>query len=168
MTRKALALLLCGLAAGEIALWQRTPSWSIEHTQAIDADAARVWSKLSDFEGYAAWNTYTPHVSGELAEGAIVRSRGHLGSLAFDVDNRITRLTPGRELCWRSLSWYRHLVWGTRCRAVEARGGAAVIHHHEVFEGPLAWLVGLAFKGRIERGIATHDRDLKRAAEASR
>ena len=163
--RKALFALLGGIVAAEIGLWRATPAWEVERATAIDAAPERVWALLSDFEGYASWNTYTPHVSGALQEGAIVRSRGHLGSLQFDVNNLVTSVVPGRRLCWRSQNWYRSLVWGTRCRTVEARGAAAVIHHHEIFEGPLSWLIERALRGRIERGIETHDRDLKRAAE---
>jgi uncharacterized protein YndB with AHSA1/START domain len=164
-SKKAIAVLLCGLVGAEIALSRATPTWEIEHTKAIDAAPERVWALLADFDGYASWNTYTPHVSGELEKGAIVRSRGHLGSLRFDVSNEITELVPGRRFCWRSQSWYRSLVWGTRCRTVEPRGTGAVIHHHERFEGPMAWLIGATLRGRIEHGIATHDGDLKKAAE---
>jgi hypothetical protein len=165
--KRALVYFLAALLLTELLLWRTTPTWEIDHTLAIEASPDRVWRLLADFEGYASWNTYTPHVTGKLEQGAIVRSRGHLGSFQFDVNNVITELVPGRRFCWRSQNWYGFLVWGTRCRVVEPRGDAAAIHHHELFEGPLAWLVQLGFRSRIERGIETHDRDLKRTAEAS-
>jgi hypothetical protein len=56
----------------------------------------------------------------------------------------------------------------TRCRNLEAlpTGGTWLIHH-EVMEGPLAWLIERLYRPRIEAGLREEDGALAAAAEAA-
>jgi hypothetical protein len=163
--RIAIAFALALIAPMVPSLWWR--SWEFNRTIDIAAPAPRIWSLLSDFDGYRRWNSYNPKASGTLAVGSVVRVEARLGADTHVVDNVITEVVPEQRLCWRSKNWYGFLVAGTRCRTLEQRGTATTYRHHEIFEGPLAWLIERIMRPRIERGLDTHDADLKRAAERS-
>jgi hypothetical protein len=84
------------------------------------------------------------------------------------VDNGVTRLDAPRSLCWQSEGWYARLARGTRCRNLEAlpTGGTRLVHH-EVMDGPLAWLIERLYRPRIEAGLAEEDAALAAAAEVA-
>ena len=67
----------------------------------IQADAAIVWSILSDFGGYPDWNPFIRMATGALAPGEPVRFRFALPSrLKVPASGVITCCEPGRELRW--------------------------------------------------------------------
>jgi hypothetical protein len=66
------------------------------------------------------------------------------------------------------MNWFEHLARGTRCRFLEPVGvNATFFRHHEIMEGPLAWLIEKIYRSRIEAGLAQMNGDLKRAAESA-
>ncbi len=143
-----------------------SPRWEVEHRVEIAASPAVVWRVLSDLEGYADWNTYSPRVEGTLRVGEIVRVEAHLDDEVRVVDNLVTAVVPQRTLCWQSRNWYRFLAQGTRCRYLEPTGdGRTGFRHHEVMAGPLAWLIERLYRARIEGGLKTADVALKAEAE---
>jgi hypothetical protein len=143
-------------------------SWEAEHTVTIEASPKTVWRILSDLPGYPAWNSYSPSAVGSFREGGVVTIEARLGAETRVVDNRVTRFEPERALCWHSMNWYEILARGTRCRLLEPVGlNATLFRHHEVMEGPLAWLIERIYRPRIEAGLAQMNADLKRAAEGA-
>ncbi len=122
---------------------------------------------LSDFAAYPQWNTYSTRAEGPLELGGVVTIEARLGDEVRSVDNRITRLDPGRALCWHSLNWYESLARGTRCRfLVPNASGGTEFRHHEIMEGPLAGAIEWIYRDRIEAGLAQMNADLKRAVES--
>jgi uncharacterized protein YndB with AHSA1/START domain len=157
--RGFLLLLLLGFGAG-------CSSWTVERSVVIEAPPATVWEILIDLPGYESWNTYSPRAEGSMREGGIVTIDAQLGEEVQVVDNRVTKFVPGEVLCWHSMNWYEFLARGTRCRFLEPVGvGATRFRHHEIMEGPLAWLIEEIYRPRIEAGLVQMNGDLKRAAE---
>ncbi len=143
-------------------------SWEAEHSVTIDAPPRTVWKILIDLQRYAAWNSYSPSAVGSLREGGVVTIEARLGEEVRIVDNLVTRFEPERALCWHSMNWFEHLARGTRCRLLEPVGvNATLFRHHEIMEGPLAWLIEKIYRPRIEAGLAQMNEDLKRAAEGA-
>ncbi len=143
-------------------------SWEAEYSVTIEAPPETVWRILIDLPGYATWNSYSPSAVGSLREGGIVTIEARLGEETRIVDNRVTRYEPERALCWHSMNWFEHLARGTRCRLLEPVGmNATAFRHHEIMEGPLAWLIEKIYRPRIEAGLAQMNEDLKRAAEGA-
>jgi hypothetical protein len=66
------------------------------------------------------------------------------------------------------MNGYESLARGTRGRFLESAGpDATQFRHHEIMEGPLAGLIELLDRPRIEAGLDRMNGDLKRAAEAA-
>lgn len=159
--RGLIFLLLLGVGAG-------CSSWTVERSIVIEAPPATVWEVLIDLPGYESWNTYSPRAEGDMQDGGVVTIDAQLGDEVQVVDNRVTKFVPGKVLCWHSMNWYEFLARGTRCRYLEPVGAAATrFRHHEIMEGPLAWLIEDIYRPRIEAGLVQMNGDLKRAAEGS-
>lgn len=142
-------------------------AWEAEHTIVIAAPPEKVWSVLVDLPGYSSWNTYSPRADGNIHKGGVVTIDAQLGEEVQVVDNRVTRFVPGEVLCWHSMNWYESLARGTRCRFLEQTdAGTTRFRHHEIMEGPLAWLIEEIYRPRIEAGLAQMNGDLKREAES--
>ncbi len=150
---------------GMAALLMGNSSWEVEFRSDIDASPGEVWRLLSELESYPVWNSYSRRVTGLLAVGEIVKVEAHLGEEVRLVDNIVTRIEPEKVLCWRSQNWYGALARGTRCRFLEKTTNGVRLTHHEVMEGPLAWLIERLYRPRIERGMRQVNADLERAAE---
>ena len=143
-------------------------SWEAEHSVTIEAPPETVWEILIDLPSYASWNSYSPSAVGSIREGGVVTIDAQLGEEIRVVDNRVTRFDPESALCWHSMNWFEHLARGTRCRFLEPIGmNATLFRHHEIMEGPLAWLIEKIYRPRIEAGLAQMNGDLKRAAEGA-
>lgn len=143
-------------------------AWETEQSITIDAPPERVWAVLSDLDGYSSWNSYSPSARGELRVGGIVTIEATLGDEVQTVDNLVTRLEPGRTLCWHSMNWFEVLARGTRCRHLEpADGGGTRFRHHEIMEGPLAGLIEEIYRPRIDAGLERMNADLARASETT-
>ena len=68
----------------------------------IDATADRVWSVLTDLDGYADWNPQIPQISGALKKGSQIRLRLALpGKSPMDLSATIEDVKPGSLLTWR-------------------------------------------------------------------
>ena len=83
-----------------------------------------------------------------------------------DRANLVTEVDTPRTLCWQSRNWYRFLVRGTRCRYLQPTAtNTTRFRHYEIMEGALAGLVEKIYRPRVEKGLATMNRDLKRRVE---
>jgi len=166
--RPLIAAVLSGVALiAACAVASPLARWDVEHEQAIAAAPEVVWQVLVDLAHYPEWNPYSRRVEGALRVGDLVRVEAHLGGEMRLVENRVTRLEAPRALCWQSEGWYARLARGTRCRHLNALpDGSTRLRHHEVMDGPLAWLIERLYRPRIEAGLRGEDGALAAAAEA--
>lgn len=140
--------------------------WEVEHSVVIEAPPEKVWTILVDLPNYEAWNSYSPRATGTIGQGEVVTIKAQLGEEVRTVDNRVTRFEPGSALCWHSMNWFESLARGTRCRFLEPIAEQRTLfRHHEIMEGPLAWLIETIYRPRIETGLKQMNQDLKHAAE---
>ena len=167
--RRGVAVTLSGVAlVASCVVAAPLASWEVEHEQKIAATPATVWQVLTDLARYPEWNPYSRRVEGTLRVGERVRVEAHLGGETRFVENRVTRLEAPRTLCWESQGWYAQLARGTRCRNLETLpDGSTRLVHHEVMDGPLAWLIERLYRPRIEAGLRDEDGALAAAAEAA-
>jgi hypothetical protein len=133
----------------------------------IQAPPHDVWRVLVDIDRYPQWNRYATSAVGDLRVGGDVkimvpRAKGKRGP----VNNRVTELVADERLCWRSLSWYRFLVYGVRCRHVEAQpDGSTVFREVETMHGLLAGLVERTMGPQLLAGLQTECDSLKEEVE---
>ena len=82
------------------------------------------------------------------------------------VDNLVTEIVTDHRLCWRSLSWYRFLVYGVRCRHLEAQSdGTTVFREVETMHGPLSGVIRRAMAPQLLRGLQAECDSLKEEVE---
>jgi uncharacterized protein YndB with AHSA1/START domain len=141
--------------------------WTHEALTTIDASPHDVWKVLVDLDRYPEWNRYATAAVGDLRVGGNVEIIvPRQGEKRGPVDNRVTELVPDERLCWRSLSWYRYLVYGVRCRHLEGRpDGSTVFREVETMHGPLAGLVRRLMAAQLLRGLQTECDSLKEEVE---
>ena len=145
--------------------WLIDTDWEVSHTIDIEAKPSTVWDLLVNLDGYPQWNRYSPTVTGILAEGEVLVVEAHLDDEVRYVKSLVLSVKPEQELCWDTYRWFKFLANGKRCRwlSVTANGGSQLIHH-EVMQGPLAWLIERLYHERIKRGLAIANSSLAAAA----
>jgi hypothetical protein len=143
--------------------------WSHEASVTIDASAPKIWKVLTDIDRYPEWNRYATSAVGELRVGGeVVINVPRQGEKRGPVNNRVTELLVNERLCWRSLSWYRFLVYGIRCRILEATSdGRTVFREVETMYGPLAGVIKRTMAPQLLRGLQTECDSLKHEVEGS-
>ena len=129
--------------------------WSHEASVAINASPNEVWQVLIDIARYPEWNRYATEAVGDLRIGGEVTINvPRQAEKRGPVNNRVTELVADQRLCWRSLSWYKFLVYGVRCRHLEvAPDGTTVFREVETMRGPLAGVIQRAMAPQLLRGI---------------
>jgi len=144
--------------------------WSHEAFVTIEAPPSEVWKVLVDLDQYPHWNRYATSAVGELRVGGEVQiCVPRQGEKRGPVNNRVTELVIDQRLCWRSLSWYRFLVHGVRCRHLEARSdGSTLFREVETMHGPLAGVIQRAMASQLLRGIQVECDSLKEEVERTR
>jgi len=141
--------------------------WSHEAFVTINASPPDVWKVLVDIDRYPQWNRYATSAVGDLRIGGEVEINvPRQGEKRGPVNNRVTELVVNQRLCWRSLSWYRFLVYGVRCRHLEEQSdGSTVFREVETMHGPLAGVIQRAMGKQLLRGIQTECDSLKQEVE---
>ena len=137
----------------------------------IAASLDAVWSVLSDFSAYPAWNPFVRSISGEQAPGT------HLsvtvqpeGGKAMSIKPKLLVFEPQKELRWKGQLFAPGVFDGEHYfQLFEPSPGTVRFVHGEVFSG---FLVPLVFRGSMraatERGFAAMNEALKARAEAQR
>ena len=155
-----------GLLLGIAAIYFIDSDWEVSHEIVVAASPSVVWEVLVDLDRYPEWNRYSPVVSGRVAVGEVIWVEAHLDDEIQHVQNIVISVKPDQELCWQSTDWYGFLASGTRCRWLSnADYGETLLVHHEVMSGPLAWLIKLIYRDRIERGLRLVDESIAQRAE---
>ena len=141
--------------------------WKHEADVTIDASPQDVWKVLVDLARYPEWNRYATSAVGDLRVGGEVKIIvPRQGEKRGPVNNRVTEIVIDERLCWRSLSWYRYLVYGVRCRHLEGQpDGSTVFREVEAMHGPLAGLVKRLMAAQLLRGLQTECDSLKQEVE---
>jgi len=141
--------------------------WSHEAFVTINAPPNDVWKVLVDIDRYPQWNRYATSAVGELRVGGEVEiSVPRQGEKRRAVNNRVTELVVDQRLRWRSLSWYRLLVYGRRCRHLEAQpDGSTLFREVETMHGPLAGVIQRAMATQLLLGLQTECDSLKQEVE---
>lgn len=160
------AILSCVLLLVFLAAIFIDSDWEVSHKITISASPAVVWGVLIDLERYPEWNRYSPSVKGRMAVGEVVWVEAHLDDEVQNVQNYVLSIKPRQELCWQSADWYGSLARGTRCRWLTKTGeGETLLVHHEIMQGPLAWLIEWLYRERIERGLKLVNESVAERAE---
>ncbi|MEH6519418.1 MAG: SRPBCC domain-containing protein [Halioglobus sp.] len=155
-----------GLLLGIGAMYFVDSDWEVSHQISVAASPSVVWEVLVDLDLYPEWNRYSPIVRGRVAVGEVIWVEAHLDNEIQHVQNIVMSVKPNQELCWQSTDWYGFLASGTRCRWLSAaEDGETLLVHHEVMSGPLAWLIKLIYRDRIERGLKLVDESIAERAE---
>ena len=144
--------------------------WSHEAVVTIDAPPSEIWSVLVDLDRYPEWNRYATSAVGELRVGGEVEINvPRQGEKRGPVNNRVTELVINQRLCWRSLSWYKFLVYGVRCRHLEVQpDGSTIFREVETMHGSLAGVIQRAMAPQLLRGLQSECDSLKEEVERSR
>ena len=144
--------------------------WSHEAVVTIDAPPCEIWRVLVDLDRYPEWNRYATSAVGELRVGGEVEINvPRQGEKRGPVNNRVTELVINQRLCWRSLSWYKFLVYGVRCRHLEVQSdGTTIFREVETMHGSLAGVIQRAMAPQLLRGLQSECDSLKEEVERSR
>jgi hypothetical protein len=122
-------------------------------TLEIAAPADVVWSVLTDFPAYGAWNTALPSLSGDLAVGSTLAMTLDLGGKGMDVTAEVQTVEPGSGFSWKGHLLAEPIFCGRRAFTVEPLGEArASFRHLESVNGLIVPVFMLA-KGKA---VAAH------------
>jgi hypothetical protein len=127
----------------------------------IDADAATVWSLLTDAPGFPRWNTTVTRIEGEIRDGE--RLRLHVPGTERTFTPRVSDVVPNERMTWTG--GFAPLFKGVRTFALKRReDGSTDFAMAERFSGLMLPFVGgmLPDFGPIFGRFAG---DLKREAE---
>jgi demethylmenaquinone methyltransferase/2-methoxy-6-polyprenyl-1,4-benzoquinol methylase len=130
----------------------------------IAAPAERVWEILTDFGAYRQWNPFMPRLDGEVRVGARLRARLVVaGAPTLRPRLCVTRVDPGRELCWVGRG---PLVRGERTMRIQPLGCTRVrFAQRTEFTGPITPLLG--WLDRYRPGMQAMNAALKARAEGA-
>ena len=133
----------------------------------IAASPAEVWNVLIDIGRYPEWNRYASSAVGELRVGGEVKIVVPLWKeKRGPVNNRVTELVANERLCWRSLSWFKIVAYGVRCRILEGQAdGTTLFREVETMHGPLAGLIHRLQGPQLLQGLQTECDSLKEEVE---
>ncbi|MCU1462046.1 MAG: hypothetical protein JWO37_2121 [Acidimicrobiales bacterium] len=133
----------------------------------IEASPHEVWRVLVDIDRYPRWNRYATSAVGDLRPGGEVKIVVPLWKeKRGPVNNRVTELVPNKRLCWRSLSWFKFLAYGVRCRHLEGQpDGSTVFREVETMHGAFAGVIHRLHGPHLLRGLQTECDSLKAEVE---
>jgi hypothetical protein len=121
----------------------------------IAADPEAVWSVLTDFAAYPAWNPFVREISGDQTVGARLRVVLELpGRKPMTIRPRITRWEPGRVFEWLGHTGIRGVFDGRHRFTVDGLDDGTKFEQAERFSGllaaPLLRFIGAATRQGFE------------------
>ncbi len=133
----------------------------------INAGAARVWSILMDFPGYARWNPFVRSIEGLAKIGEPLRVFIQPpGSRGMRFRPTVLAVEPERELRWKGKLVVPGLFDGEHFFVLEPSSAARLIlRHGEAFTGLLVPLLRRSLDGATRQGFIAMNEALKREAE---
>ena len=140
----------------------------IETATNIRAPAARIWSILTDFSAYPAWNPFITAAEGELRPGArlkiTIAPPGHRPMTLRPV---VLVVTPEYELRWLGRLLMPGLFDGEHAFGLEQQAETCRFLHAERFSGLLLLLLGEGLFEATRQGFEAMNAALKQRAETS-
>jgi hypothetical protein len=140
----------------------------IETTTDIQAPAARIWSILTDFPAYPAWNPFITAFEGELRPGArlkiTIAPPGHRPMTFRPV---VLVVTPDYELRWLGRLLVPGLFDGEHAFGLEQQPESCRFLHGERFSGILLPFIGKQLFEATQQGFEAMNSALKQRAETS-
>ncbi len=135
----------------------------------IDAPAVRVWSILTRFEEYPAWNPYIRSIEGTARIGETLRIRLEPpGVRVMTLRPRVLNVVPARELRWLAQLLLPGLLDGEHVLSLEPLDSGSVrFVNRERFIGLAALVLGRRLETSITQGFAAMNTALKQRAERS-
>jgi hypothetical protein len=141
----------------------------LKTTIEIRASAGRVWSILTDFAAYPAWNPFIHSITGEQNPGSRLNvTLKPEGGSAMTFKPLLLCCAPRKEFRWKGQVLFPGVFDGEHYFLInEVNAGAVQFTQGEVFTGIL---VPLVFRGSLregtERGFHAMNQALKRRAES--
>lgn len=130
----------------------------------IQAPPAVVWALLTDLDGYAGWNAFTPRVSGRLEPGQRLVLWARVGPLLMPQLERVEQVEDQRELSWGT-TWPLGLLRGRRIQRLVPTADGCTYETEETFTGLLTPVLALVAGSLVRRGFEDTAAGLARAAE---
>jgi hypothetical protein len=138
----------------------------IETATDIRAPAARIWSILTDFPAYPAWNPFITAAEGELRPGARLRiTTAPTGHRPMTFRPVVLVVAPERELRWLGRLLLPGLFDGEHAFGIEQLAETCRFLHAERFSGVLVPLFGEGLFEATRQGFEAMNAALKRRAE---
>lgn len=121
----------------------------------IDAQAAQVWSALTDFGRYGEWNTFLPSLQGEPRVGSTLALALVLGqgTKPMNITAKVLKVDPERCFTWQGNLGAEFLFKGFREFTLEPLGPDRTrVRHVESITG----LIAAVFHAVKKKGVAAH------------
>lgn len=136
-----------------------------EATIDIAAPPRIVWSILTTWADYAAWNPFIAGIEGEAELGGRIFVRLKLGRGTLRLRARVTRFEPESELAWRATLPIAGLFDRDHIFRIDERPGGCRLRQTQIFVGSLSPFFAATAGGVVRRGIARMNGSIKRRAE---
>ncbi len=134
----------------------------------IHASAARVWSILTDFSAYSAWNPFITAAEGEARPGARLRiTIAPPGRRPMTFRPVVLVAVPEQELRWLGRLLLPGLFDGEHAFRLEQQTEACRLWHTERFSGVLLPLFGEGLLEATRRGFDAMNAALQTRTEAA-
>jgi hypothetical protein len=146
----------------------RRPMRLIETAIDIHASAARVWSILTDFSAYSAWNPFITAAEGEARPGARLRiTIAPPGRRPMTFRPVVLVAVPEQELRWLGRLLLPRLFDGEHAFRLDQQTEACRLYHTERFSGVLLPLFGEGMLEATRRGFEAMNAALRTRAETA-
>lgn len=145
------------------------PKTELRSEVEIDASPAHVYSVLTDFASYEAWNPFLTTVRGELVVGGKLSVEMSLPEgKAYTLEPEVTQVVEALELRWRTRFGFAALLEAEQLFLLkEARPGVTRLMQGLNFSGFLLRFSGNALT-QSARGCVYMNQALKKRAESIR
>ena len=140
---------------------------SLDTSIDIDAPPDRVWSILTDFEAYPAWNPFITSIEGETRVGGRLKAQlSPPNGKAMTFKPTVQVFEEGSELTWLGRVLMPGIFDGRHTLRVEARGDGSRFIQRERFTGIISGLLMRFIGEDTEKGFHLMNEALKERAEA--
>lgn len=131
----------------------------------IDAPPEKVWSYLTGFSGYAAWNPFITRIDGKAEPGGRLHIRVRLAGFPISFHAEIRYCLAGERLGWYAVIVPKLFEAEHWFELSADDSGRTRFIHAEAFHGLLSAPALLLLTGAFMHAYETMNRSLKRIVE---